>query len=97
MTRKVEKTITGAAQFTDELDFDGDSRGFNVSVIATVAFVATVTVQRSFDLGASWHDVKQYTTAIQEIGDFFERGIKYRIGVKAGDYTSGTIDVRLSY
>lgn len=93
----VQATITAENTFSPALEFDHSSRVFNASVIDTVVFVATVTVQRSFDGGLNWHDVKQYTTPIQEIGDFTELGVQYRIGVKTGDYTSGTIDVRLSY
>lgn len=60
------------------------------------AFVATVTLQRSFDDGANWHDVEQFTEPCQK---FFEHGtasVKWRLGVKSGDYTSGDINLRLS-
>lgn len=65
---------------------------FNVSVWGT--FVATVTLQRSFDLGTTWLDVATYTSAKEEIRQEPE-GALYRIGVKTGAYTSGTVDVRI--
>jgi hypothetical protein len=65
---------------------------FNISVWGT--FVATVTVQRSFDDGATFRDVASFTEATEEAG-FEPEGTLYRIGVKTGDYTSGTVNVRI--
>lgn len=67
---------------------------FNVAIWGT--FSATVTVQRSFDAGSTWLDVEQFTEAVQRIGFEPETNIQYRVGVKTGDYTSGTVNVRIS-
>lgn len=85
------KSVTGADQFSDWESFDGD---FNVSISGTWA--GTVVVQRSFDEGVTPLDVKEYTANIQEVGSSPESGVKYRIGIAAGNYTSGTAIVRLS-
>lgn len=65
---------------------------FNVSIWGT--FVATVTLQRSFDSGTTWLDVVTYSSPIEDIGTEPE-GALYRIGVKTGAFTSGTVNVRL--
>ena len=84
-------SITGANSFSTGTKIFGP---FNVSISGT--FVATVTAQRSFDDGASWVDVESFTAPSEKRGSEGERDIKYRIGVKAGAYTSGTVSVRVS-
>ena len=70
----------------------GVSGNFNLSIWGT--FVATVTLQRSFDSGTTWLDIATYTAPIEDAGFGYGPAI-YRVGVKTGDYTSGTINVRL--
>ena len=92
MTAKmITRTITGANQFTDPVELTGY---FNLSISGT--WSATVTVQRSFDAGSTWFDVDTWTANTQEYGLEPERGIQYRIGIKTGQYTSGSCVVRLS-
>ncbi|MCP4640738.1 MAG: hypothetical protein GY851_09910 [bacterium] len=84
--------ITAQNTFTGNVALHGM---FNVSVSGT--FTATVTVQRSFDSGSTWLDMPTaYTSATQATLTEPERDVLYRIGVKAGGYTSGTANVRLS-
>ena len=83
--------ITAQNTFTDPLSLT--SKAFNLSVSGT--FVATVSLQRSHDGGANWHDVVQLTEP-DELGGFEPVGSLYRVGVKTGDFTSGTINVRLA-
>lgn len=89
----VETTLTGENQFSPALSLQARTYSFNVSVRGT--FVATVTVQRSFDRQATWGDVKGYTVPAEEVGEDFEQMVDYRIGIKTGDYTSGSVDVRI--
>lgn len=65
---------------------------FNVSV--SDFGTATVAVERSFDNGSSWLNVKSYTAAAEEIGEEVEYDVVYRLNCSA--YTSGTIKYRLS-
>ncbi len=59
---------------------------FNLSISG--AFDATVTVQRSDD-GSTWRDVDTFTVPSEEVG--YDPILNYyRVGVAAGDYTSGT-------
>ena len=79
----------------------GDGMGFiNVGVSGVTpqdtSWVATVTLQRSYDDGTTYYDVYTWTSNAEHALRDFEPGIYYRIGIKSGDYTSGTINVRLS-
>ena len=92
MTVKLRTRTIGAENlFSDAVELVGY---FNLSITGT--WVATVTVQRSFDSGSTWYDVDTWTTNTQEYGLEPERGIQYRIGIKTGGYTSGSCVVRLS-
>lgn len=67
---------------------------FNFSLSGT--WVATVHLQRSFDNGTTWLDVASYTANIEDRGVEPEAGVRYRFGVKTGNYTSGTVVGRVS-
>jgi hypothetical protein len=67
---------------------------FNLSISGTWA--GTVTLQRSFNNGTTWFDVRSYTTNIENWDQEIESGVLYRAGFKTGDHTSGTADVRIS-
>lgn len=93
MSRKVTKSITADDTFTDELQiYAGDN--FNVSISGT--WVATVTVQRIFEDRETWVDVESFTANTEKTGFESESGVRYRIGVKSGNFTSGTAEVRIS-
>jgi hypothetical protein len=85
----VTKAITGENQWSDSIEIKG---GFDLSIDGT--FVATVTVQRSFDGGTSWGDVDTFTSPTETYGVQPSFAL-YRVGVATGDYTSGTVDVAL--
>lgn len=85
------KTVTAANQMSDPVVLTGY---FNLSISGT--WVATVTVQRSFDSGDSWFDVDTWTENTQEYGLEPERNIYYRVGVKTNNFTSGSVVLRLS-
>ena len=90
------KSVTAQNQFTSA----GLIRGyFSLSISGT--WVATVHVQRSFDDGVTWLDVNSYTSNTEKKGfepgsNGGQDGIKYRVGVKTGNYTSGTVVIRLA-
>jgi hypothetical protein len=88
-----EASITGANSFTEATVFD-PRRPFNASVSGT--FSATVALQRSFDAGVTWLSVWTTTTAAEIMVDTIEEDIQWRLGVRTGDYTSGTIVARVS-
>lgn len=80
--------ITAQNTFTDAVQLSG---WFNVSISGT--FSATVTIQRSFD-NSTWRDVDSWTAPTEEVG-MEPEVCWYRIGVKTGNFTSGTASVRL--
>lgn len=81
-------SFTAENQFTTAAQLEGY---FNLSLSGTWA--ATVTVQRSTD-NASWVDVDTFTANTEQVG-FEPELMWYRVGVKIGDFTSGTIVMRL--
>lgn len=93
-TRQSSKvSITGADQWTDELkNLRGD---FNVGVDNLSSFNMTVTLQRKHEGDTAWRDVTSYTAATETVGNEPEWKTTYRLGVKTGDWTAGSCDVRL--
>ena len=98
----VESTITAQNTFSPSLEVKGP---FNFSISGT--FVATATIQRSFDLvdsngdwipdgSKTWHDIETYTTPYEDIGVLPEENIVIRAGIKTGNYTSGSVKLRIS-
>ena len=83
-------SISAEDTYTDSVVMDHE--GLDVSVSGT--FVAVVTVQRSFDNGSTWLDIEDLATACERHGNGCI-GAWYRAGVKTGDYTSGTVAVRI--
>lgn len=64
---------------------------FDISISGT--FVATVVVQRSKD-DATWLDVETFTTPAEKTG-VAGSAWYFRVGIKAGAYTSGTATVSI--
>lgn len=96
----VTKAISGADDFTDPIRVVGteDARVFSIIIEGT--FVATVTLQFAFSKDGPWNDTSpQYTvpTSVSFDDGQDEQIIFYRLGVKAGDYTSGTVTATLNY
>ena len=92
MAQKLQtRSISAENQFTDSVELTGH---FNISISGT--WDAQVTVQRSFDKGSTWYDVAEWEENTQEYGLEVERGVYYRAGIKPGEYSQGTCNVRLS-
>jgi hypothetical protein len=95
----VTASLTGADQFTDAIRVSGieTQRRFQITITGT--WTATVTLQYSVGEPGSWVDVKDWTANTSETHDdgLDNQIIYYRIGIKAGDYTSGTAVASLSF
>ena len=94
----VSASITADNTFTSTIRVTGvdAARAFTVSLSGT--WTGTVTLQRSFDEGASWIDVTTYTA---NTGTTYDDGLDnqdvlYRIGVKTGDFGSGQVEALLA-
>jgi hypothetical protein len=85
------RSIANENLFTDAIECVGY---FNISISGS--WEATVTVQRSFDTGSTWLDVATWTANTQEYGFEPERGVWYHAGVKAGEFSGGTVVIRIS-
>jgi len=75
----------------------GESRRFTISLTGT--WVATATLQRSVGVVGNWVDVTTYTTnqATTYADTLDNQDVYYRIGIKTGQYTSGTMVSALDY
>lgn len=88
-TNYVTAIISAQNTFSDALRLCGN---FNVSIQGT--FVATIVLQRSYD-NVTWYNLESFTAPVEQIGAEPEF-IWYRLGIKTGGYTSGTVSVRIS-
>lgn len=89
--------ITGANSFTTGMGLLG---WYNVSVWLPSGAVGslggtTVTLQRSFDNGSTWRDIKAFTTTAEEYG-FEPEGAQIRLGVKTGGYVAA-VNARIGH
>jgi len=91
MAGEVTKSITAENTFSDTIQVQGY---FNVSVTG-IAGGTEVTVQKISGVdGSNYTDVDSFTADVETYGFDPERKT-YRIGVKTGDFGSGTCKVRL--
>jgi hypothetical protein len=96
----VTESVTAENTFTGAIRVTGVSASRVFTIIRSGTWVATVTLQRSLDSDSGpWEDVTTYTTnATITYDDTLDNQIAwYRIGVKTGDFTSGTAVLTLSY
>lgn len=91
MASEVTKSITAENTFSDEITVQGY---FNISVTG-IAGGTEVTVQKISGVDGTNHtDVDSFTADVETYGFDPERKT-YRIGVKTGDFGSGTCKVRI--
>lgn len=85
--------------WTDPIRVTGIDNGRVFSVVITGTWVATVTLQRSVGEPGDWTDVTTYTTNQSTTYDdtLDNQIVYYRLGVKTGGFTSGTVVMSLSY
>jgi len=97
--QNVAASVSAANVFTSYIIVTGvgEARIFNISISGT--WSATVTIQRSFDEGASWSSAYTYVgNTSGPIDDGLTNStVRYRIGIATGNYTSGTAVLSLSY
>lgn len=89
---KAEKDITVENTYSDWVNMPAGM--WNFALWGT--WVATVTVQTSFDEGTTIIDVDTFDENGVYLGECPETGVWWRFGVKTGDFTSGTVEGRLS-
>lgn len=91
--KRVSASVTAQNNFTDGVTIFGGA-----SLVITGTWVATVTLQRSPDAGATWvDDTDNAGNAISFTANQrfqfteYSNDIQYRAGVKTGGFTSGTV------
>lgn len=93
--------VTAQNQFTSpsiKVTGTGSQRSLTINISGT--WVATVTLQQSVGVDGSWVDFSNYTTnqTNLSVSDGLDNQIVYyRIGVKTGNYTSGTATCQINY
>lgn len=102
----VQETITAENVFSDSVLVEGVKTGggrtISITITGLTATGSTVTLQRSFGAEGSWQDVPANTwtsnIAATEYQDTYDNQlVYYRIGVKTGGYSSGTIICTIEY
>jgi hypothetical protein len=86
----------GADVFTSPVKPNSDGY-LNISISGETSG-SVVTLQRSFDGGATWKNMWGTGVMANKIEESLidkSKGVLYRIGVKNGDYSSGSVTVRL--
>ena len=97
ITTKVEIDVSTENSFSDEIFIDQNGK---LDILVYGTFVATITLQRSTLTDVSgnkiWNDVVEYTE--EQIDNTNESAVAstFRIGVKTGNFTSGTAKLILS-
>ncbi len=94
----VSASITVENTFTNTIRITGPTANRWFTLTISNVWVATVTLQRSYDEGASWTDVANYAAnrSGSENDGLDNQDVLYRIGVKTGEFTSGQVDVLLA-
>ncbi len=96
----VSATLTGSDQWTPALAVHGSDERlgpgvFDMAVDGT--FDANVKLQVSYDGGATWQDTGDIVTSPSLDRGEVATSCHLRAGIKtAGDYTSGSVTVRIS-
>jgi hypothetical protein len=94
----VTSSFTAQNQFGNSIRVTGSGAARSFSIVITGTFTADVTLQYSTD-DATWVDRTTYTaeTSTSLTDGLDNQIIYYRLGVKTGDYTSGTAVSSLSF
>lgn len=98
--QNVSSSISGENTFTDPIRVTGVGEGRRFGIILSGTFTATVTLQYSVNEPGTWVDISPtYSGAVDTtyLDNQDNQVIYYRIGVKSGDYTSGTVNAQLTY
>jgi hypothetical protein len=99
--QQVSASITAEDTWSNSIRVTGvgDARSFSVQITGT--WSATVTVQRSIGEEGDWQDVPTLSHTTNQLYGYADaldnQIVYYRIGVKTGDFTSGTVEAQLDY
>lgn len=100
VAQQTSDVLSGANQFGSSVRVTGVGATRNVTLTITGVWVATITLQRSVGEEGLWTDVTTYTANQAGItyNDALDNDICfYRLGIKTGNYTSGSATVALAF
>lgn len=91
-------SASGANQFSDPIRVTGVAGARAFALVITGTFTATVTLQYSVSEPGAWLTAATYSaaTALSYEDGLDNQVIFYRIGIKTGEYTSGTAACTIS-
>lgn len=95
-----QDSFTGANQFSSgNIKVTGVGTSRDLSIVRSGTWTATVTLQRSIGTPGTWVDVATFTSnGTATYNDALDnQTIYYRVGIKTGNYTSGTAVISMSY
>jgi hypothetical protein len=98
--QQVSANITAEDTWSDYIRVVGAGASFRTFALTlSGTWSATVTLQRSVGEPGDWTDIKSYTVnGTDNYNDGLDnQTIFYRVGVKTGDYTSGTVVEDINY
>ena len=99
--QRVEADISAENNFSSSIRVTGVGTSRQFSIERAGTWTATVTLQRSIGDEGNWEDVsaQSFTSnATSTYSDGLDNQIVfYRIGIKSGDYSSGTAELALDY
>lgn len=95
----VVASFSAANVFSNPIEVTGLTAKRGFGVIITGTFVGTITLQQSIGAVGAWTDVQSWTAPVStSYNDNLDNQIIfYRLGIKVGNYTSGTANVSLAY
>lgn len=96
----IVKTVSATAEdtFTAAVKVEGSGTERTLSVAISGTWSATVHLQRSYDGGSTWVDYRSYTSNTEvDVRDELSQTVHYRLGVKTGNFGSGTAVLTLTY
>lgn len=95
----VTESINAQNVFSDPIRVAGVEEQRRFAIVIAGTFTADVTLQYSVGEPGNWVDVTTYTApqSTTHLDGLDNQIIYYRIGVKTGDFTSGPVDVTLTY
>jgi hypothetical protein len=99
--QEVTKDISAENDFTTAIKVTGVGSDRTFTIVLTGTWVGTVTLQRSLESSTGpWSDVSGKTWTANTTETFADgldnQKAWYRIGIKTGDYTSGTVSAKLT-
>ena len=97
--QNVAASFSAANVFSNPIQVTGLTARRGFGIVITGTFSGTVTLQQSIGAIGSWTDVTNWTGPIStSYNDSLDNQIIfYRLGIKAGNYTSGTAVCSLTY